>query len=81
MNNVVQLRPNDPESSTVELELEALDRQLRTIEMELNNVTAWDDEAGRDYAIMMAYRALNIAIQRSYRAKQISRGIRVNIPR
>lgn len=81
MNNVIQLRPNDTDSSTVELELEALDQQLRTINVELINLEQWDDEAGRDYALSLSRQALNTAVQRSYRAKQISRGIRVNIPR
>lgn len=81
MTNIVQLRPKDPESSTVELELDALEAALRDINVELINIEQWDDAGGRDYAIGIARRAVNTAAQRVYRAKLISRGVKVNIPR
>ncbi len=81
MSNVSQIRAHQPDSSTVELELEALDKELRTINIELIHMEQWEDEAGRLNAIEAARRALNNAVIISSRAERINRGIRVNILR
>ena len=78
-NNVVPLHPHDKERSTVEDELNALDFQLGEIAKQLSNIEEWDD-SGRAHAIKTARRALDTAAQRSYRAKQIAQGLKVNKP-
>lgn len=69
-------RMSDPDRSTVEEELKALDWQLSEIARCLSEIES-GNRAGGDHAIKRARRHLDTALQRSHRAKQISIGIRV----
>ncbi|MFA0809366.1 hypothetical protein [Microbulbifer epialgicus] len=76
MNKIVNLRPVDPSLSSVEVELDALEKELEKISGELERifgVSTYEEE----HSIKYVRRALNNALVRSYRAKQISRGLRV----
>lgn len=74
---IVHLKPIDNTRSSVVEELDSLDYQLSLISRELSNIEEFD-ECGRGHAIKSARRALDTALQRSYRAKQVSKGIKVN---
>lgn len=76
---IVPLRPIDKNRSSVIDELAALDYQLGVIAKELTNIQQWD-ESGKDSAVNTARRALDTALQRSYRAKQVAQGLKVNKP-
>lgn len=75
LTRVRSIFPEDPARSTVEEELEALDLQiseLATLLTELESAQRCEvDIVGR------ARRRLNTMLQRSYRAQQIARGLRV----
>lgn len=65
-----------PEFSSVEAELEALDHQLGRVSQELTNIGNWNKD-GQEHAIQCARKNLETALQRSYRAVQISKGLAV----
>jgi hypothetical protein len=65
----------DPERSSVEEELKALDWQLAEIARLLGDIERFKGDDG--YSIKQARRHLDTALQRSHRAQQIARGIRV----
>lgn len=67
---------SDPDRSTIEEELDALDWQLREIARTLTEAES-PNQTVREYAIKAIRRHLDTAIQRSYRAKQIAKGLRV----
>jgi len=76
-HKITSIKPIDHTLSSVTEELDAFDYQLSQISIELSNIEQFDN-AGRGHAIKNARRALETALQRSYRAKQIARGISVN---
>lgn len=65
----------DPERSSVEEELKALDWQLAEIARLLGDIERFKGDDG--HSIKQARRHLNSALQRSHRAQQIAHGIRV----
>lgn len=67
---------SDPDRSTVEEELDALDWQLCEIARTLTEAESANHTV-REYAIKAARRHLDTAIQRSHRAKQIAKGLKV----
>lgn len=65
----------DPERSSVEEELKALDWQLGEIARLLGDIERFKGDDG--HSIKQARRHLDTALQRSHRAQQIARSIRV----
>lgn len=65
----------DPDASTVAEELKALDWQLSELARVLTDI---ENSRGSDpHAVARARRFLDTAAQRSHRAQQIARGLRV----
>lgn len=65
----------DPNRSTVEEELQALDWQLRNVALILRDI---ERSKGVDpIALNRAVEHLDTAVQRSHRAQQIAKGLRV----
>ncbi|WP_432472072.1 hypothetical protein [Amphritea sp. HPY] len=73
---VTQLRPVERDRSTVSDELDALDWSLQQIAVRLSLIEGFSTPDG-GYSVESARRHLNDAVQRSYRAKQVSRGLKV----
>ena len=73
---VTHLRPVESDRSTVSEELDALDWSLQQIAERLSLIEGFSTPDG-GYAVESARRYLNDALQRSHRAKQVSRGLKV----
>lgn len=77
MTKVSRIHPHDPNRATISEELEALDWQVCELARLLTEVEQSRDETGKAYAVEQARRHLNALLQRSYRAQQIARGLKV----
>ncbi|RRS16532.1 hypothetical protein IPC1147_33560 [Pseudomonas aeruginosa] len=75
MTKVRSILPHDPARSTVAEELEALDLQICELAMLLTELES-AQRCEMDI-VSRARRRLNTMLQRSYRAQQIVRGLRV----
>ena len=74
--SVTLLHPKDNDLSSVTDELEALNYELQQIAASISKIDLYN-EIVNDYEITSIRRRLDTAIQRSYRAEQAGRGIKV----
>ncbi|ELG7182301.1 TPA: hypothetical protein ACP3ZG_004803 [Pseudomonas aeruginosa] len=71
------IHPYDPNRSTILEELDAMDWQFSQLARLLTEIEKTPDAYGRDISVREARRRLDTLLQRSYRANQIARGLRV----
>jgi len=77
MASVSFIHPHDPNRSTILEELDAMDWQFSQLARLLTEIEGTPDAHGRACSVREARRRLDTLLQRSYRANQIARGLRV----
>lgn len=77
MASVSYIHPHDPNRSTIIEELDAMDWQFSQLARLLTEIEGTPDAHGRGCSVREARRRLDTLLQRSYRAKQVARGLRV----
>lgn len=77
MASVSYIHPHDPNRSTIHEELDAMDWQFSQLARLLTEIEGAPDAHGRGCSLREARRRLDTLLQRSYRANQIARGLRV----
>lgn len=77
MAKVRSIRPYDPNRSTILDELDAMDWQFSQLARLLTEIEGTPDAAARGCSLREARRRLDTLVQRTYRANQIARGLRV----
>ena len=73
---VVDLHPNEDNRSSVQEELDALNWQLQQIMISIGKIAEFNS-LSNDYEIDSIRRSVSTARQRSYRAEQCARGLKV----
>ena len=73
---VIDLHPSERNRSSVSDELDSLEYELSTIMRSVSNI-AFYNGIENDYEIDAIRRCVNTALQRSYRARQCARGLKV----
>jgi hypothetical protein len=77
VSNIFSIQRPDENRSTLGEEIDAMDWDFSNLSRLLTELEKQPDESTRAYMVKDARRRLNNLVQRAYRAKQISRGLRV----
>lgn len=77
MASVSFIHPQDPSRSTVLDELDAMGWQFSQLARLITEIERAQDASERGFAAREARRRLDTLVQRSHRANQIARGLRV----
>ena len=73
---VVDLHPSEDKRSSVQEELEALNLELQQIMIYIGKIEEYNDLVN-SFEVDSIRRSINTAAQRSYRAEQCARGLKV----
>lgn len=77
MSNVHSIHQHDINRSSVGEEIDAMDWEFSNLSRLLTELEKQPDESSRGFMVKEARRCLDTLVQRAFRAKQISRGLRV----
>lgn len=77
MPNVRSIHQSDNSRSSVGEEIDAMDWEFSNLSRLLTELVEQPDTSSREFIVKEARRRLDTLAQRAYRAKQLSRGLRV----